>query len=228
MEQKKDSYIVGLDLGANQDHSAAVVLKRASENCYECPLIRRWRLGTSYVEITADIVKMFAGTPISGSPLVIDSTGCGLPVFQMIVKERPEAMPRGALIVGGASESKDERTGLYHVAKTILVSGLKVLFQKQRIKFAERMKEAAIIQRELASYTMKMNLQAHEIYGTRDSVHDDLVMALALASWWANRWRPFTADSIGMDRSGRLCSPERLRAAGIIDQDHDDDPPRRL
>jgi hypothetical protein len=190
--------VVGLDLGSLQDHSAAVVMRKVGppegsppgeKPELHVPYIRRWPLGTNYVAVVRDVVTMFKYPALAGHDLIVDATGCGLPVLQFLREERPDARVVGVLITGGAAQTFTG--GLWHVAKVNLVSVAKVALQKRRVKFAGKMPETALITRELENYRMKLSLQAHEIYAAKDSEHDDLVMALCLAAWGqdnADRW----------------------------------------
>jgi hypothetical protein len=205
----RPSITVGLDLGQSQDYSAAVVMRKVpppddapegTKPGLHVPYIRRWPLGTSYVAVVKDVVKMFADPALSGHDLIVDTTGCGRPVLDMLREEKPAARVVGVLITGGAIQHFTK--GLWHVAKTNLISVTQVAMQKRVVKFAEKLKETELIVRELENYRMKLSLQAHEVYAAKDSEHDDLIIALALAAWgqdnagrWAVRFETIDPDA---------------------------------
>jgi hypothetical protein len=94
--------------------------------------------------------------------------------------------PVRVLITAGAAVTRQE--GCWHVPKRDLVSVLQVLLQTKRLQVAEDLPEASMLVKELLSFKVKITTQAHDTYGAwREGVHDDLVLATALACWYANR-----------------------------------------
>jgi hypothetical protein len=74
------------------------------------------------------------------------------------------------------------------VPKKELVSTLQVLLAARRLQVAPRLAEAPTLVRELLNFQVKVTRAAHEIFGTwREDQHDDLVLALAVALWYAER-----------------------------------------
>ena len=63
------------------------------------------------------------------------------------------------------------------------------MFQNGRIKIAKKMKLAQIFREELINFKVKINLKtAHDSYEAwREGEHDDLVLSVALAAWFAER-----------------------------------------
>jgi hypothetical protein len=184
-------YIVGLDLGQSQDYSAAVILQRlpgngSSKAKYHCPAIKRWALGTSYVSIVADLEKQLAEPPLAGAMLVMDITGCGRPVYDMARLTHLASNLHGVLITGGAIETLHPN-GLWHIAKTILISTTQVCLEQRRVLFADKLPETPIIVREMQGYRMRRTLQANEVYNSKDSDNDDILLALCLGLWAGER-----------------------------------------
>ena len=70
--------------------------------------------------------------------------------------------------------------------KVVLVSGLQVALQQRRVKFATGLPEVTTLLKELAAYRIKAPA-AQEAFDAREGQHDDLVLAVALAVWWASR-----------------------------------------
>src|SRR5581483_1114956 len=79
--------ILGLDLGQAQDPSALAGLQHVESTLHgkrpvwNCPLLRRWELGTSYHDIVED-VKRVAGK-LERPELVVDATGVGRAVVEI-------------------------------------------------------------------------------------------------------------------------------------------------
>src|SRR3954454_11630051 len=74
------------------------------------------------------------------------------------------------------------------VPKRDLVSVLQVLFHSKRLKIAAGVNERDTLLRELANFSAKITQHANDTYEAwREGQHDDLVLALALASWSLER-----------------------------------------
>lgn len=196
------TYVLGLDLGQTADPSALAVLRRKefelpqpgdplvgaprrSPRTYDCVALKRWPLGTSYPDIVENVCNVLDKPELRGSDLVVDATGVGRPVVDMLRKARPNGKVRPVMITSGASESI--QGGYFHVAKTILISCTNVILQNQRLKFAAGMPDVKTLVRELQNYRIKVTASANETFNAREGAHDDLVLALALACWWGER-----------------------------------------
>ena len=195
------SLFIGLDLGQSKDFTALGIIESvrtvtnggekdeiASLNCVH---LQRWQLRTSYPSIVADVVKMVNGLKPFQSPdykpvLAIDATGVGAPVVDLFKREQINAELRPIQIVGGANVS--EEFGTTRVPKRDLVSVVQVALQNRTLKIAEGLSEAENLSRELQNFTVKITDAANDVYGAwREGTHDDLVLAVALALWSANK-----------------------------------------
>ena len=84
----------------------------------------------------------------------------------------------------------------YRVPKRDLVSTLQVLLQNDWLKIAEGLSLAKILTREMQNFRTKISLATgHDSYEAwREGDHDDLVLAVALACWYAKiHYRPTSA-----------------------------------
>ena len=75
----------------------------------------------------------------------------------------------------------------YHVPKRDLVTNLQVLLQSGRLKIAGQLPESRTLTDELLNFKVKIDIRtAHDSYEAwREGVHDDLVLAVALACLYA-------------------------------------------
>ena len=65
---------------------------------------------------------------------------------------------------------------------------IQVLLQTGRLKIAAGLAEAPALTGELLGFQVKITAAAHDVYGAwREGQHDDLVLALALPLWYAER-----------------------------------------
>ena len=204
-------FVIGLDLGQKQDYTAAVVVEKEERSeAGDKPMLylrhlERYALGTPYGEQMDRVAALVEGVKEMSRPrphhplqmvdepprpeLVVDATGVGVGVIEML-KDRGLRY-RAVSITGGISETKSG--GIYHVPKRNLVSRAVAPFEGGRLKIAQNMRLVPALVKELENFKVKVNLRtAHDSYEAwRESEHDDLVLALALACWWAER-RPNT------------------------------------
>jgi hypothetical protein len=75
------------------------------------------------------------------------------------------------------------------VPKRDLVGVVQVLLQTERLKFASEIPAVPMLVQELLAFRVKIDpLTAHDSYGAwREGAHDDLVLAVAVAAWYAQR-----------------------------------------
>jgi hypothetical protein len=177
-------FVLGLDLGQANDYTALAVVERLPTG-YAVPLLTRTR-GKPYPEIVARITSLFSQAPFAGcSRFVLDATGVGRPVLDLF--RSADLSPLAVTITGG-----DKVTGnLAHavrVPKCDLVNALLLSMQAGSLTIAQDLEHARTLARELAEMRVKISNAGHDSYGVwRDGEHDDLVLALALAVWTAER-----------------------------------------
>jgi hypothetical protein len=191
-------YFVGLDLGQVSDYTALAVLHRdigtiprgarglrdLPQPAYSLPHLERFSLGTKYTEIVKKVVSMLQQDPFktSRTSLVIDATGVGRPVVDLFRTFFPTGIAP-VTITAGSAVSQDAE-GYWHVPKKELVSALQVLLQGRRLKIAKGLAEASVLVREFENFKVKVTASAHETFESwREGDSDDLVLAVALASW---------------------------------------------
>ena len=194
---------VGLDLGQAQDFTALAVLSRPRvtgreigadpKPPYAVPYLQRFPLGTPYPQIVTAVVDLLRTPKLHGSMLVVDQTGVGRPVVDMLteaMKGKVSATCRPVTITAGHDVTMGEN-GQYRVPKKELVGCLQVLLQARRLQVARSLPEAAVLVRELETFRVKITEAANETFGAwRDGQHDDLVLAAALAAWAGERALP--------------------------------------
>ena len=161
---------------------------------YHVRHLERPPLGTKYPTIVVRVKILLASAPLTlRTPLVIDRTGVGRPVTDLF--EGQGLRPYAITITGGDEVIKD---GAHHtkVPKRELISTLVAVFQTERLKIAAGLTEGPALVNELTNFKVKVNLATgHDSYEAwRESVHDDLVLAVAMAVWHGEHLpRPFEA-----------------------------------
>jgi hypothetical protein len=112
----------------------------------------------------------------------------GRPIVDLIRERRLPCQLFPVVITGGAADDS-YRDGYWYVAKRSLISHLQVLLQSRRLQFVRGIAEAAVLARELQNYRVRVTENANETFDARHGEHDDLVLAVALASWLGERCR---------------------------------------
>jgi hypothetical protein len=107
--------------------------------------------------------------------VVVDATGVGAPVVDMLRRARLGATLVPVLITGGETESRGG--GYYRVPKRDLITGLQVMLEGQELLVAKGLRDGAALLGEMAEMEVRAGAQG------REGMHDDLVLAVALACW---------------------------------------------
>ncbi len=191
--------ILGLDLGQAQDFSALAVAQEsgadeAGKPLWSVPLLKRWQLGTSYLDIVADVGRI-AGTLaiyVTAVPtlpeLAVDATGVGRAVVDILRQALLPVSRLVAITITGGSAVTQTSLNAWNVAKKDLVAAVQAPLQQRRLKVARSIAEAEALQRELQMFKVKITAAANESFEAwRERDHDDLVLAVAIALWLGER-----------------------------------------
>jgi hypothetical protein len=186
-------FYIGVDLGQRRDHSAIAVVERREwrvgdwrergEAALVVRHLERIRLGTAYTEVVRRVVEVARHPALAGQrTLVVDATGVGLPVVDMLRAAQPGCGLMAVMIAGGEGERSDGR--VWHVGKVDLLAGVQMLLEQGELGIAKGMREAGTLVRELASVKVRYRGSGRAQLGAEGvGEHDDLVIALALACW---------------------------------------------
>ena len=180
-------FVVGVDLGQAQDYTAICVVEATGTELVDFQLryLERLALGTTYPRIVERVEEIVRRLPSGGWRLAVDATGVGAGVIDIL--EQAALQPIAITITGGDSVQGEGRR--WRVPKRDLVAVLTVAFQAGRLKIAEALPLAGVFAKELLNFRVKIDARtAHDTYGSwREGEHDDLVLAVALACWQADR-----------------------------------------
>jgi hypothetical protein len=219
-------YFVGADFGQSRDYTAIAVLERAEVRGSFDYAVRAYRkdvslrlryleripLGTTYPEVVDRVVQVTQSKHLAGRcHLAVDGTGVGRPVVDLLRREGPDAILMPVTITNGQTESKDQ--GFYRVPKRDLIIGLQVLLQRGELQIAAGLPFARKLLEELVAVEVRVSPAGNEQYAAwREGTHDDLVFAVALAYWSAQKAYP----DAGMGNDRWWVSPEREDAARMF------------
>jgi hypothetical protein len=186
---------IGLDLGQARDYSALAVIERRwlQDDGVEVPVpmyhvIHLERSQMSYPTLIQHVVQLLKMPKLLfESVLVVDAGGPGRPVIDMLRAQGVRNM-RGVVITGGAhvGQSPD---GTTTIPKRDLVAALVVQYEQGRIKMSPELPLAEQFEAELTNFSYKIDVKrGRETYEAADeNVHDDMVVAAALAVYWATQ-----------------------------------------
>lgn len=182
-------FILSVDLGQANDYTAISIAERITardgSGGYLVRYLYRPPLGTTYPAIVAQVLSLLDRAPLSReeTPLVVDRTGVGVAVVDMFTAAG--VRPRAITIHGGDAVTETDRWNL-RVPKRDLAGTLVALFQTGRLQIAAGLELAPVLATELLNFKVKINVASgHDSYEAwRESIHDDLVLSVAMACWW--------------------------------------------
>jgi hypothetical protein len=208
------SYYVGVDLGQSNDYTAIAVIEAVvEEEEFHLRHLERYPLRMPYNEQADSIARLMrepelvATKTLPWEPVVyawpptllVDATGVGKAVIDILKERRLRFRP--ITITGGEKQRGN------NVPKRDLVAALEVPFHSGGLKVAEGLELWPVLKKELLTFRRKINLKtAHDSYEHwRESDHDDLVLAAALACWGARRptsalGRPVPREYVGFPK----------------------------
>jgi hypothetical protein len=151
--------------------------------------LERVPLGTSYEDVAQRVARLARMPELAGRcAVVMDATGVGAPVVEMIRKARAGCQIVPVVITGGESETYG--AGFQRVPKKDLIAGLQISLDQGELRVADRLEEAETLMEEMRSMRMSMGPTGRERFGaTAVGSHDDLVLAVALGIWWVRKRR---------------------------------------
>lgn len=218
-EPRIRSFVASVDLGQAADYSAIAILEAVTVPrpaavavgivpdphpmaCLDCIHLGRWPLGTSYVQIVEDLIKVLRRPPLAGScVLAVDATGVGRGVIDLL--RRAQLAPVPIQFTGGSAVTKDIASGYTNVPKKDLVSALAIAFETGELRLAAGLEYLDTLKKEMQSFRAKITASANVTFDTwREGLHDDLLFSLAIAVWFARRGGRMDA-SYHMPLSGR-------------------------
>jgi len=189
-------FYLGLDLGQRVDHTAlALVEKLEQRRPYGDPIFEglalvhaeRLPLGVPYPMVVNYVKEVLEKPDLRGQcALVVDSTGVGAPVVEMLRAARLGCELTAVTITGGEKESQGQAG--WNVPKQDLFAGVQVLLEAGQLRIAKSLMEVQALVKELMDVRMKGRESGRVRLGADGSgQHDELVIALSLACWKAKR-----------------------------------------
>lgn len=193
--------VVSVDLGSRRDHSAIAVLEEREfrttwdavqfgyrwEKRILVRYLERLPLRTNYVDVAAR-VKEVADSVIypKARAVVVDATGVGMPVVDLLKQSHLKAIVMPVIITGGDTTSRDGN--LWRVPKKDIVSNIQILLEQHTLRLPGTIPEVEMLIKEMQDMRVVVSPAGNEKFGAnREGEHDDLVLAVGLGAWWLCR-----------------------------------------
>lgn len=194
----RQRYVVGIDLGTQQDHTAVSIIhevirpldmwgpdQRQLLSAPERAIVAayRLRLGLDYSKIADHIVGLRENPALLGDPSVgIDLTGLGRPVASLL-RERGFSDFVGVVITSG-DNAREVGFDEWRCAKSYLIGSLAAAMSNGALLAAEGLPDGVELRRQLEDYQIEITASGHMTANAASGSHDDMVIATALA-WFA-------------------------------------------
>jgi hypothetical protein len=183
-------YFTGQDLGQVHEFTAFQVLERSIAQDFrgrEYPAhyavrhLERLPIGTPYAVLCNRLGTLFRDPKLAGSTLIVDRTVVGKPVLDLLLQTEIDAEAKRLIVTTGPRVTFEEGDSL--VPKKDLVGALQLLLQSRQLAVAPSLQQAASLMQELTNLKAKAPTRTDDALADwRQGVHDDLVLAVAVAA----------------------------------------------
>lgn len=201
-------FVMGVDLGQSNDPTAISVIhhtvtplddwaisydddgracqtRQLSATRFDVRALERVPLGTPYPSVVARVADLLDRPPLrEGCDLVIDETGVGRAVADIF--ETAGMRPQRVAITAG-NEVTNPENRRWHVPKGILISGVDARLHIGELRFAAELTDAGALAEELKDFRRTVSAAGRSSFNAREGKHDDLILSIAIALWWAAR-----------------------------------------
>jgi len=164
-----ESYVLGADLGKHQDYAVTVAMNLAGHVCG----FKRWQANWDLQIEDLKVQSRYWNNALIG----IDSTGVGDPILDALIS--------GGVAVEGYNINSNVR-------KTELIHNLMICLEQGKISFPD-CEDTRFLIEELKSFGYKQTESGTIRYEAPSGLHDDCVIALALAAWFNQQSTPWDA-----------------------------------
>jgi hypothetical protein len=144
--------------------------------------LERIPAGMSYPEIVSRVESLHA--QLEKPAVILDATGVGKAAVELF--RRSDFNLSVFTLMAGDQMVQDGSS--YRIPKRDVISTTQVLLQTGRLKIARSLPHAALLARELVNFRFRVTSKGPEdALDWREGPDDDLVLALAIAAWEAER-----------------------------------------
>lgn len=116
--------------------------------------------------------------------LIIDRTGVGLPICDMIVAGG--LYPVQVSLTAGDVVNKPA-PGKVNLPKKDMVASITKVIQERRLKVVAGCENAALFRSELKNFQLKVSASGHNSYNAAQGYHDDTITAIGLCLYYGDK-----------------------------------------
>ena len=200
------TFFISADLGQVNDFTAITITERIMQ-CQKNTEFKSWTSqpdknpktfhlrhierparGTTYPNIVDRIKELTNSPQLAGKSkaVVIDITGLGRPVWDLMQNSGFRRQMNGITITGGSTVTQND--DIFSVPKRDLITAMQVAFQNEDLKIAKGLPEADALIKELVNFKVKIGVSGHDTYEAwREGIHDDIVLSAAMGVWLASQ-----------------------------------------
>jgi hypothetical protein len=182
------SVLLGLDLAAQSDYTVLSMLELEQQNLknptimYKLIYLKKFPLKTSYPSIVNWLVWFINKTFLNNEyRMIVDYTGVGRPVVDLLLENDINLI---ALTITSGHGAHWKFGREVTVPKKELVSSVQVVLQNYRLKVASDIKHLEDLKKEFLNFKARINSRANTQFSASSGYHDDIVMSIALATWY--------------------------------------------
>ncbi len=204
-------FYIGVDLGQKHDFTAIAVVEYRPANLphwlnpWDVPKetfrlrhLERVPLGTPYPKVVESVAALTRKPELEGRcTVVVDGTGVGWPVVEMLKGSSRLECPVVAVTITGGERAQRHKDG-WNLPKQDLLATLMMMLEEGELEIAAKLPERRRLVEEMMAMQSGRTRRGRSVYGARGPAHDDLVLALAMACWRARQ------PSVGLQDTGRL------------------------
>ena len=200
-------HVISLDLGFAGEPTALAVIEPTTAYHYTTPhedaldgvnhfdvrYLERFPPGTAYSEVVARVKEISSDrSEIPTSTVLVNTSSSGEQPLKLF-RERNVPLRAHTIVNGDASTWQGQTQG---VAKRSIVGATVVALQEERLRVASGLELGKALVDELRGFRMKPVTANDPVEAMREGANGDLVFAVALGCWWADRldWNEEVAD----------------------------------
>jgi len=171
--------ILGWDIAQTTDSSIIAVIEYdGNPPMYWVRRIVKLQKGMPYDAQVREVRTLFF--EYHDPCLIIDRTGVGLPICDMIVAGGLQ--PVQVSLTSGDLVSKPE-PGKVNLPKKDMVASITKVIQERRLKVVVGCENAALFRSELKNFQLKVSSSGYNTYNAAPGAHDDTITAIGLCLW---------------------------------------------
>jgi hypothetical protein len=138
--------------------------------------------GTGYPEIVSRVEALHRR--LRNTTVLVDATGVGRAAVELFQKSGFSI----SVLTLTAGDQTTQDGSSYRIPKRDVISSTQVLLQTGRLKIVRSLPHASLLARELVNFRFKVGREkGDDTADWREGPDDDLVLALAIAAWEAER-----------------------------------------